>query len=510
MPKSDRGVGRGAPAPSGPAAFVVLGAAGDLTQRKLLPALYNLARQRLLSDSFVLVGLARRDLDDTGFRDKLREDVRAWAGERFEPAVWDWLAGRIAYVRGDFDDPQAFERLAARLDELERERGTGGNALFYLATAPDWFTPVTRSLAQAGLLAEGDERWRRVIVEKPFGRDLESARRLNGELRALLAERQIYRIDHYLGKETVQNLLVFRFANGIFEPIWNRRYIDHVQITVAETIGVGKRGGYYDDSGALRDMVPNHIFQLISLVAMEPPNSFDADAVRDEQSKVLRAIQPMDPEDVLRCTVRGQYGAGEAGGERLPDYRAEERVAPDSDTETFVAMKLAVDNWRWNDVPFYLRVGKALPVRWTEITIQFKKPPFMLFRRTPVDHLEPNQLVINLQPVERIALRFGAKIPGPTLQLGNVDMDFCYAERFGTAPATGYERLLNDALLGDPTLFQREDMVEAAWSVVDPVLDVWGALPPRDFPDYAAGTWGPPEADELLARDGRAWRSIQD
>ena len=502
--------GNGRPAAgSGPAAFVVLGAAGDLTQRKLLPALYNLARQRLLSESFAVIGFARRELDDEGFRAKLRGDVRAWAGERFEPAAWDWLAPRISYVRGEFEDQAAYARLAERLAGLERERGTGGNTLFYLATAPDYFAPVTRRLFEAGLLGRDEGRWRRVIVEKPFGNDLRSARELNQELRSMLAERQIYRIDHYLGKETVQNLLVFRFANGIFEPIWNRRYIDHVQITVAETLGVEKRGGYYDGAGALRDMVPNHIFQLISLVAMEPPISFQADAVRDEQSKVLRAIQPMAPEEVLLQTVRGQYGAGEAGSRRLPDYRAEERVARGSTTETFVAMKLVVDNWRWNDVPFYLRVGKALPVRSTEIAIQFKRPPFVLFRDTPVDQLSPNELVISLQPAERIALRFGAKVPGPTLQLGNVDMDFCYAEHFGTAPATGYERLLNDALLGDQTLFQREDMVDAAWSVVDPVLDVWRALPPRNFPNYAAGTWGPKEAEELLARDGRVWRGTQ-
>jgi len=495
---------------SGPAALVVFGAAGDLTQRKLLPALYNLARQGLLSESFALVGYARRELSDDDFRAKLRTDVCAWAGERFEAGVWDWLAARIAYVRGGFEEPDGYQRLAARLAQIERGQGTGGNLLHYLATAPEFFAPVVRHLAQVGLIAEERGRWRRVIVEKPFGTDLASARALNRELGALLAERQIYRIDHYLGKETVQNLLVFRFANGIFEPIWNRRYVDHVQITVAETLGIEKRGGYYEGTGALRDMVPNHIFQLISLVAMEPPISFHADAVRDEQTKVLRAIQPMDAEEVLARTVRGQYAAGEAGGRHLPDYRSEERVAPDSATETFVAMRLALDNWRWNDVPFYLRVGKALALRRTEIAIQFKKPPFVLFRHTPIDHLTPNQLVLSLQPDERISLRFGAKVPGPTLELGNVEMDFSYAEQFGSAPATGYERLLHDALLGEATLFQREDMVEAAWSVVDPVLDVWRALPPRNFPNYAAGSWGPREADELLARDGRAWRQLRE
>jgi glucose-6-phosphate 1-dehydrogenase len=506
-----RGRARSRPAAaSGPAILVVYGAAGDLTQRKLLPALYNLARERLLSDSFAFVGLARRELSDDEYRDKLREDARAWAGERFEASVWEWLAPRIAYVHGDFDDPEAYRRLATRLEELERKHHTGGNVLHYLATAPDYFATIARHLSELGLLREENGRWRRLIVEKPFGRDLASARALNQELGKLLSERQIYRIDHYLGKETVQNLLVFRFANGIFEPIWNRRYVDHVQITVAETLGVEKRGGYYDDAGALRDMVPNHIFQLISLVAMEPPISFQADAVRDEQTKVLRAIQPMDPSEVLADTVRGQYAAGQADGRYLPDYRAEDRVAPDSKTETFVALRLSLDNWRWSDVPFYVRVGKALAARATELTIQFKRPPLVLFRDTPVEHLTPNQLVMSLQPAEGISLSFSAKIPGPAVQLGNVDMDFSYAEHFGGSPATGYERLLHDALLGDPTLFQRKDTVEAAWSAVEPVLDVWGALPPRDFPNYRAGSWGPKAADELLARDGRAWRTIQD
>jgi glucose-6-phosphate 1-dehydrogenase len=506
-------VARASPRPaaaSGPAILVVYGAAGDLTQRKLVPALYNLAREGLLCDSFALVGFARRELSDEEFRARLREDAQTWAGAHFEPSVWDSLAPRVAYVRGDFEDPEAYRRLAARLVELEREHHTGGNVLHYLATAPEYFASVVRHLAATGVLREENGRWRRVIVEKPFGRDLASARALNKELSALLGERQIYRIDHYLGKETVQNLLVFRFANGIFEPIWNRRYVDHVQITVAETLGVEKRGGYYDKAGALRDMVPNHIFQLISLVAMEPPISFQADAVRDEQTKALRAIQPMEPSEVLADTVRGQYAAGTAGGRRLPDYRAEELVDSASSTETFVALRLALDNWRWSDVPFYVRVGKALAARRTEVAIQFKRPPLVLFRDTPVEHLTPNQLVISLQPDEQISLSFSAKIPGPNVQLGNVDMDFSYAEQFGGAPATGYERLLHDALVGDPTLFQRKDTVEAAWSAVEPVLDVWGALPPRDFPNYRAGSWGPEAADELLARDGRAWRAMQE
>jgi glucose-6-phosphate 1-dehydrogenase len=380
--------------------------------------------------------------------------------------------------------------------------------LFYLATAPDYFAPVVDKLAAIGLTAESGGRWRRVIVEKPFGRDLGSARELNRDLRRALDERQIYRIDHYLGKETVQNLLVFRFSNGIFEPIWNRRYVDHVQITVAETLGVEGRGGYYEGSGALRDMVPNHMFQLISLIAMEPPISFDADAVRDEQTKVLRAVSPLSPEQVLQSTVRGQYGAGTVDGRPIASYRAEANVNPRSNTETFVAMKLDIDNWRWKGVPFYLRVGKALPKRVSEIAVTFRRPPFSLFRSTPIEKLEPNQLVINVQPDEGICLSFGAKIPGATMNIGTVPMRFSYADAFGREPATGYERLLYDALLGDQTLFQRADMVESGWSVVTPVLDVWQALAARDYPNYAAGTWGPAAARELLARDGRAWRKI--
>jgi len=347
-----------------------------------------------------------------------------------------------------------------------------------------------------------------VIFEKPFGHDLESARTLNREITEVLKENQIYRIDHYLGKETVQNILVFRFSNGIFEPIWNRRYIDHVEITVSETVGVEQRGGYYDGSGALRDMVPNHIFQLITLTAMEPPISFDADAVRDEQAKILRAIQPLTPEEVLNRSIRGQYGEGIVDGERAPAYRSEPKVAPDSPTETFVALKVLIDNWRWADVPFYVRTGKRLPRRVTEVVIRFRRAPFVLFRKTPVERLTPNELVIRIQPDEGISLRFGAKIPGPLVRLGAVKMNFAYADYFGTTPSTGYERLLYDCMVGDATLFQRADMVDAAWTVVTPILDVWRALPPRNFPNYPAGTWGPKEATDLLERDGRHWRNV--
>jgi glucose-6-phosphate 1-dehydrogenase len=359
------------------------------------------------------------------------------------------------------------------------------------------------------LVEEKEGAWRRVIIEKPFGRDYETACSLNREIRTVLNEKQIYRIDHYLGKETVQNILVFRFSNGIFEPIWNRRYIDHVQITVAETVGVEARGAYYETAGTMRDMIPNHIFQLISLMAMEPPVSFDADVVRDEQAKILKAIPPMTPEEVLTRTVRGQYGEGSEEDNKLRAYRNELDVSPTSKTETYVAMKLFVDNWRWADVPFYIRTGKHLPKRVTEISIQFKRAPFLLFRQTSVEKLTPNRLILMLQPDEGISLSFGAKIPGPLVRMGNVKMDFHYKDYFGTTPSTGYERLLYDCMLGDATLFQRSDMVETAWSVVAPIQDVWDALPPRKFPNYAAGTWGPAEADEMLERDKRSWSKCE-
>src|SRR3989442_593352 len=384
-----------------------------------------------------------------------------------------------------------------------------GPALYNLPTAPNCFGPIVEQLSAAGLMEEDGQHWRRVIIEKPFGHDLESAKALNQQLLRVASEKQIYRIDHYLGKETVQNILAFRFANGIFEPIWNRRYIDHVQISVAETVGVEQRGSYYDNAGALRDMVPNHIMQLISLTAMEPPVSFQADAVRDEQAKILHAIQPHSSEDVLSRTVRGQYGDGIVDAKRVPAYRAESGVPPNSKTETFVAMKLAIDNWRWADVPFYLRTGKRLPAQNTHIVIQFRRAPFVLFRDTPVENLMPNQLVLHIQPEEGISLQFAAKVPGPVMRLGAVDMNFEYADYFGTQPSTGYERLLHDCMIGDQTLFQRADMVEAGWCVVSSVLDVWKALPPRNFPNYPAGTWGPKEAEELLERDGRHWRNFE-
>ena len=495
--------------PADPCTMVIFGAAGDLTRRKLIPALYNLATNQLLSREFAVVGVARGQMSEEDFRKRISNDIEQFATNGVDRDLWEWFLRRLHYVQGDFKDPALFPRLKDTLDKVDAEHSTHGNHLYYLATAADYFAPIVEQLATVGLMRENGQQWRRVIVEKPFGHDLESARALNQQLLKVAEEKQIYRIDHYLGKETVQNILAFRFANGIFEPIWNRRYIDHIQISVGETVGVESRGSYYDQAGALRDMVPNHIMQLISLTAMEPPVSFRADAVRDEQAKILHAIQPLSAEDVLSKTVRGQYGPGIIGGERVPGYREEEGVPRDSKTETFVAMKLQIDNWRWADVPFYLRTGKRLPSRSTAVVIQFRRAPFVLFRDTPVENLMPNQLVMHIQPEEGISLRFAAKVPGPAMRLGAVDMNFEYADYFGSQPSTGYERLLHDCMIGDATLFQRADMVEAGWCVVSPVLDVWKALPPRNFPNYAAGTWGPRDAEDLLERDGRHWRDFE-
>jgi glucose-6-phosphate 1-dehydrogenase len=490
--------------------MVIGGASGDLTKRKLLPALCNLARAGLLSREFAVVGVSRSPLSHEAFRQQLTDDIRQFATSPVDEATWNWFLERIYYLSGDFKAPETCVHLKDLLAEIDTRYQTRGNYLFYLAVAPGLFAETTHQIGAAGLAREENGCWRRVVIEKPFGHDLDSARALNADLRKALEERQIYRIDHYLGKETVQNIMVFRFGNGIFEPIWNRRYIDHVEITAGETVGVENRGGYYDTSGALRDMVPNHLFQLISLTAMEPPNSFQANAVRDEQAKVLQALQAATPEQVLTQAVRGQYGPGRMNGQSVPGYREENRVAPDSSTETFVALKLGIDNWRWADVPFYLRTGKCLPRRATEIAIQFRQAPLLLFRNTQVDRLRTNFLILRIHPDEGITLRFGAKVPGPSMHVGAVEMDFCYADYFKSAPSTGYERLLYDCMIGDATLFQRADMVEAGWRVIQPVLDVWKALPPRSFPNYAAGTWGPKEAEDLLARDGRAWRQIDE
>jgi glucose-6-phosphate 1-dehydrogenase len=494
--------------PADPCVMVIFGASGDLTKRMLLPSLYHLAKKKLLPKEFALLGCAIDNMTQDDFRNRVRSDLREFGGAPDNCKFCDWLVERLYYISGDFQQPDTYQRIKALLAEVDKDHGTSGSYFYYLATSPTLIGSIVEQLGAAGLAEEGEGRWRRVVIEKPFGHDVDSARALNVEIGKVLDERQIYRIDHYLGKETVQNILVFRFSNGIFEPIWNRRYIDHVQITVAETLGVEQRGGYYDHAGALRDMVPNHILQLVTLTAMEPPISFRADAVRDEQAKILHAIQPPSPEDVLTRAVRGQYGDGTVDGATVQAYRHEPNVAPDSNTETFVALKLAIDNWRWADVPFYIRTGKRMANRVTEVAIQFRRAPFVLFRDTPVERLTPNLLVLHIQPNEGISLRFGAKVPGIQVDVGAVNMDFRYQDYFGNEPSTGYERLLYDCMTGDATLFQRADMVEAGWRVVQPLLDVWKALPPRNFPNYKSGTWGPKEADELMARDKRQWRGI--
>ena len=494
---------------SDPCIMVIFGATGDLTKRKLFPALYNLAQEKFLPESFAVVGVGRQEFTVEEFRAKVRSDLKEFIINSLDKKLIDWFVERTYYVGGDFGEDKTFKNLQKTLAEVAKNHDAPRNYFFYLATPPTLFAPVAEEVCKMGLCGQ-ENGWRRFIFEKPFGRDLESAKKLNEELAKILDESQIYRIDHYLGKETVQNILVFRFGNSIFEPIWNRNFIDHVQMTVAESLGVEQRGGYYNTAGALRDMIPNHIFQLITLTAMEPPVSFEADAVRDEQAKILCAMQPFSPEDVLHKAVRGQYDAGKIDGKKVVAYRSEQDVSPTSNTETFAALKLSIDNWRWADVPFYVRTGKRLPEKHTTINVVFKKAPFILFRDTPVEKLTTNRIVIHIQPDEGITLHFGAKIPGPIVNTGAVDMDFNYVDHFGEQISTGYERLLFDCMIGDATLFQRADMVESSWRVVSPVLDVWQAIPARDFPNYEAGTWGPEEADELLRADGRKWRNSID
>jgi glucose-6-phosphate 1-dehydrogenase len=486
--------------------FVIFGATGDLTKRLLMPALYNLLANKLLPDKFAIVGVSKEQISSADFRRQLGDEIKQFATIKVDPETWKWFDQRIAYMSGDFKDPATYQKLKTELEQADKLHGTPGNYLFYTAVSPSFFGEIVKQLAGAGLTKETGGHWRRVIIEKPFGHDLESANALNREIGACLGEQQTFRIDHYLGKETVQNIIAFRFGNGFFEPLWNNSYIDHVQITVAETVGVEHRGAFYESTGALRDMVPNHILALVSLTAMEPPNSFDSEPVRDEKTKVLRAIRPLKPADIPKWTVRGQYGPGNLDGHPAPGYRAEPDVDPKSGTETYVAMKLAIDNWRWSGVPFYLRTGKRMAKRATEIAIRFKAPPLLLFRQTGVRQLEQNELVMHIQPNEGISLSFSAKVPGPVVNLGGVDMSFKYSDYFGAAPSTGYETLLLDCMIGDPTLFQRADTVDAGWRVVDPILDEWKSNPASDFPNYAAGSWGPDAADQLLARDGRKWR----
>jgi glucose-6-phosphate 1-dehydrogenase len=485
---------------------VIFGASGDLTRRKLIPALYALALEHRLPAGFTVLGVARRPLTDEAFRAEMREAVTRF-GRTGPPAEAEWaaVAEGLFYQAYDYADPDAGGRLAERLARLDRERGTRGNYLFYVATPPSAFPVIVSALGRAGLNRADGGGWRRIVLEKPIGHDLASARELNRVVAEWFTESQVYRIDHYLGKETVQNILVFRFANAIFEPVWNRAHVDHVQITVAEALGVEERGAYYEEAGALRDMVQNHMLQLLCLVAMEPPVTFAGDHVRDEKIKVLRAVQPIRAEEVDRVAVRAQYDRGAILGEPVPGYREESGVVPESTTETYAAVRLALGNWRWAGVPFYLRSGKRLGRRVTEIAIQFRRPPQLLFGAR-AGELPPNSLVLRIQPDEGIALRFAAKLPVQDFELRPVTMDFRYGSSFGIATPEAYERLLLDAMRGDATLFARDDWVEAAWQVLAPIQAAWARGGAGKLPAYEAGSWGPREADELLEREGRRWR----
>lgn len=489
-----------------PASIVIFGATGDLARRKLMPALYNLARDNYLPPVFNIIGFARRPRTDEQIRDEYRQAVSQFSRAGISNELWDSFAQSICYVQSNLVDIEGYHDLKRTLDKLDQERGTGGNRLFYLAVPPELMPKIVDNLGAAELNRSAG--YTRIIVEKPFGHDLASARELNQGLHRVFAEDQIYRIDHYLGKEAVQNMFVFRFANGILEPIWNRTYVNNVQVTIAETVGVEDRGDYYDNSGALRDIIQNHGLQLLAVTTMEPPPEFSPNAVRNQKAQLLRSIRPMDLDAVAQQTVRGQYGPGAVGGKPVPGYRQEPEVKPDSTTESYVALKLYIDNWRWSGVPFYFRTGKRLPKRTTEIAIEFNLPPLILFGRDGVNQLEPNMLVFNIQPDEGITLKFQSKIPGQDNRIRPVNMDFRYGSSFGVPTPEAYERLLLDAMLGDPMLFTREDEVDAQWAFITPILEAWKQLPAPEFPNYEAGTWGPEEADKFIARDGRRWRRL--
>jgi glucose-6-phosphate 1-dehydrogenase len=481
--------------------LIIFGASGDLTSRKLLPALWALAESQQLAPGMAIVGISRTPKSHEQYRAEFRDALRRETNVD-EPALESFLEG-LFYMPGNINDPEMYEQLDRMLKQIDQERGTGGNRVFYLSTQPSFFPTIIEHLGASGLAnrrAEG-AGWTRIVIEKPFGRDLRTARELNQRVLDVFDEHQVYRIDHYLGKETVQNLMVLRFANTIWEPIWNRRYVDHVQITVAERVGVEGRGGYYEEAGVIRDMIANHLLQLLTIVAMEPPVAFDADAVRDEKVKVLRAVRRFTPERIASDAVRGQYGPGFSAAEPVPGYRQEDKVSPQSGTETYAALRMFVDNWRWQDVPFLLRSGKRMPKRASEIAIQFKPVPHLLFESST-----PNVLAIRIQPDEGISLQFDAKVPGTQMLQRSVLMDFRYGTSFGVAPAEAYQRLLLDIMLGDGTLFARRDEVEAAWNIVDPILDAWGVTTADDLPNYEAGTWGPTAADTLLGSEERRWR----
>jgi glucose-6-phosphate 1-dehydrogenase len=500
----------GAARPGEPCLLVIFGASGDLTKRLLMPALYNLVCDNLLPKQFAIIGLAMDELTTEQFRARLSEDIKKFSTRKtFNQPAWDDLAARLHYVAGNFSDPEAYRKLTALLTKLDAEKQAQGNIIFYMATPPAVFGMISENLAKAGLI-QAERGWRRVIVEKPFGQDLPSAIKLNRTLLAHWSEDQIYRIDHYLGKETVQNILAFRFANGIVEPLWNKSHIDHIQLNIAETVGVEGRGGYYDRSGVLRDMIQNHMFQMLAYVCMEPPSSFKADAIRNEKAKLLDAVRVLRPEEVFVNAVRGQYGAGKrTDGGPCCGYREEPGVNPQSATETFAALKIAIDNWRWEGVPIYVRSGKRLWKRGTEIVVQFKKAPEVIFRDTPtVSQLENNRLIFHIQPDQGIEIRFHAKTPGPAMSLQRVNMRFDYRESFEASRGTGYEVLLYNCMIGDATLFSRTDLVEAAWRIVQPILEAWSAKTPQDYPNYAGGSWGPKAAFDLIERDGRRWIEI--
>ncbi len=491
-----------------PCSFVIFGVTGDLAHRLVIPALYNLAATGLLPDKFCVVGITRKGMPNDELRNGLMKGLRQFATRPVDDAIATRLLECGTCIAADPTEPVSFDKMRQQIERLEANRSTGGNRLFYLATPPDAFAPISRELGRTGLLREESGAWRRLVIEKPFGTDLASAKVLNGELLKIVDEHQIYRIDHYLGKETVQNILVLRFANGMFEPIWNRNHIDHVQITVDEKLGVGHRGSFYDSTGALRDMVPNHLFQLLSLVAMEPPIRFDAHSVRSEKADVLAAIQPQSETDALKNSVRGQYQGGKIGDTEIEDYGKTEDVRPGSTTETYAALKLTIDNWRWAGVPFYLRTGKALGIKRTEVAIKFKQAPFAMFSCTAAETLAENYLVIGVEPTEGIALQFNTKVPGPSIRIDGVEMKFRYKDYFKAEPATGYETLIYDCMIGDNILFQRADSVEAGWKAVQPFLDAWKNAGAKGLQTYKAGSEGPADADGLLKRDGRSWRKL--
>lgn len=485
--------------------LIIFGASGNLTRKKLMPALYNLYIDGYIKNDSKIIGVSRTYNDENEFRDAMKKAITE---SEKESKCWDEFSGMLYHVKADTNDDSSYESLKNEIIKVEKKGGCG-NRLFYLATPPESFDKIIDNLGKHELnLPKAEGCWTRIIIEKPFGRDLESARILDKKIGRVFREKQIYRIDHYLGKETVQNLLAFRFGNSIFEPIWNRNYIDHIQITAAETIGVEDRAAYYETAGALRDMVPNHLFQLMSLIAMEPPVTFEADIVRDEKSQVFHAIEPIKYEDVQKVAVRGQYSEGKVNNENVTAYNGEPNVKPDSKTETFAALKIFIQNWRWAGVPFYIRTGKCMPKFVTDITLFFKKTPHMIFRTLAKEIHDTNILSIQIQPDETITLNFNAKIPGAGMQLKPVVMDFDYYSAFGTKAGNAYERLLRDSLAGDQTLYSRRDGIEAAWAIIDNVLDYWEKENTTEIPEYAAGTWGPQEADELMHKDGRRWKDL--